>query len=614
MKLNFNRFFLFLFLFLLGLFAFTACTQPTPVTRPTQEPEVPSIAEVDASIAKWDSGNNTRYTVTVEEQNRNGTFRYRIVIADGQVRAAQQQAKVDGTWQAPTAMDLTLAQNYTVDALFARLRSDVLGVDEVPMDIYVIFDPLSGFPSAVEAKALPTYNAEGNLQLNRELGYTFTIDVKVLIEDTVGQSKSPLLTLTRSGGEQAYCDILRIYEDGSSIYSDDCREVLLQLTTPPQQQARLVELAQILASIDETRDDAGTIYHLILAGTGTETAQEDQVWTMGIELAELLSHPIGAGITLLYFRDGQMYGFDMRAVTGQPANVEVVTPLYGMITKMDGSLLAYGDAESLHWLDLTSGDTGIFFANPPDGHYLPRGWNHLGQLLLQRFSGDAAPEWGWTSRDDPVWHPIGLPAGAFACDTGVSLAPSAAEFVIAAGGDCTQDTGLSLVSINDGSVRKLIDAQKVPGSGAFAPMYSPDGTWITFSLTLMDTPDNPHKVFLMRADGSEMAPITENATGRAEHPIWSGNGSQIYFSLHGADTGEDGIYVYNLADTSTALVFTGTDLSPVSISPSEEFLAFFTGPDLKSFTLDREELVSISRGNESSPVSFIGWLDTRTDK
>lgn len=616
MKRNAPYIFLFL-IALVGLFAFTACAQPTPGTPPPQVSDVPPIAEVDNAISQWKNGNNTGYSVTVEESNNTGTFRYRVVIADGNVRAAQQQAKIDGNWENPTAMDLTLAGNYTVDKLLDRVRADVVGINDKPLNMHAIFDPSLGFPSSVTVTALPTYTAAGTLQLNRDLSYAFTADVKVLIEDTINSTKTPLLALTRSGGEQAYCDNLRIFSDGASVYSDDCREILLQLTVPERQLTRMNELAATLSTLDETREDAGIVYHLTFTGNGTATAdatQNDQIWNLGMEMADLLSHPIGAGITMLYVRGEQLFGFDMRAEMGQPASMKVVQPLYGALAKLDDSSLAYADSESLHWLDLQTGDTGVFFANPDNGHYIPRGWNHQGQLLLQRFVGDAAPEWGWTTLDDHAWHPINLPAGAYACDTGVSIAPNAAEFVIAVGGACTQDTGLSLINMIDGSVRKLIDAQKVPGSGAFTPSYSPDGNWIAFSLTLMDTPENPQTVFLVHADGSGMIPITENATGQASHPIWLGDSTQIFYALQGADTGEDGVYAYTVSAGTTEFVFTGTDVSPVSVSPSAEFLAFFVGTDLKSYTLERNELIPVVRGDENNVIHFVGWLDTRSDK
>jgi hypothetical protein len=604
-----------LFLTIFFLFALAACAEPTPTPSPLPVPNVPPIEEVDSALSKWNNGNNMRYSVTVEETTNAGIARYRIVIADGVVRVAQQQAKVNGEWQTPVAFDLETAENYTIDALFARIRNDALGLGIVPMDMNIIFDPISGFPSVVDATALPTYNEEGHLQLNRDLGYTLVTDVKTLIEDTAGVEKDPILYVTRSGGEQAWCDTLRVYPNGSSVYTDDCREVLLQLTPPTDMQDQLMAYVASLSTIDETQETAGVQVHLILSGDGTEApnaATLDEVWSLGRELAELLSHPIGAGITLLYSRQGQLYGYDMRAAMGQPANVQAVPPVYGMVATPDGKTLAYADSEKLYWMDLQTGDTGVFFSNLPDGHYVPRGWNRQGQLLLQRVQGTSEVEWGWTSREDASWHAIPLPAGAFQCDTGISMNPNAAEFVIAAGDACENETGLTLIHMNDGSTRKLIDAQSVPGSGAFHPAWSPDGTWIVFSLTLMDTPENPQRVFLVRADGTELTPLTNNTTGEATHPIWASEGARIFYALHGADTDEDGIYAYDLSG-STELILPGAEFHPVSISPSAEFLVYSTGAEMKAYLLRHEETYSIVRGIEDEDVFFVGWLDTRPE-
>ncbi|GAB4580131.1 MAG: hypothetical protein Fur0022_28700 [Anaerolineales bacterium] len=603
-------FFLFLFL--------AACTQPTPTQSLLPVPNVPPIDEVDRAISLWESGNNTRYTVTIEETNNTGTFLYRVVIADGKVRAAQQQAKVDGAWQTPIALPLETAEQYKIDALLQRVRNDVLGLGVVPMDMQVIFDPTSGYPSVVEANALPTYSPEGNLQLNRDLGYSLTTHVEVLIEDTVSTTKDSLLYLTRSGGEQAYCDTLRILADGSSIYTDDCREVLLQLTLPTAKYERLLELSASLSTLNETKEEMGAKYDLTLYGTGTQTAEAttlDQVWTLSQELADLLSHPIGAGVTLLYANQNQLFGFDMRSSMGQPANLQLTPPLYGMASNLDGSLLAYADGESLHWVDLLTGETGTFFSNLSDGHYRPRGWNEQGQLLLQRFSTPtSAPEWGWTSRDDPTWQPIDFEEGLFACDTGVSLNPKGGEFVIAVGGACENDLGLTLVNIADGTVRKLIDAQSVPGSGTFHPAWSPDGSWIAFSLELRDSSENPQQIFLVRADGSEMLPLTRHTTGQASHPIWSTEGTQIFYALHGAETGEDGIYTYTLSSGQVALTLAGENIFPVSISPEDEFMIFSTETEMRAFLFSHGDVYPIVRWAENEPVVFVGWLDERSDK
>ena len=615
MKSDSYRFFLFILATLL-LLSIGACTQ-TPTTLPFPNPIVPPVEEIDQANQKWQNGNNLHYFVTVEETNQNGTFVYRIVVADGQIRAAQQLEKVDGVLQSPVAIDFEDAQMYTVDALFERVRNDALGLGVVPMNMSVIFDPLSGFPSVVEAKALPTSTEDGTLKLNRELSYSFTTDVKVLIEDTVGLSKDPLLVFYRSGGEKAWCDVLRVYADGTSIYSDDCRQTLLQLQPPPNSVVVLKELATNLSGIDETRQDGGVIQRLVLYGNGNGTPDAgalETAWNLGLGLSELLSRPIGAGITLMYTQNDLLLGFDMRTSLGQPASVEIKSPLHGMAAHPNGDLLTYNDNAGLHWLKLKTGETGLFFSNPPGSYYAPRSWSRQGPLLLERIhEGNNPPEWGWTSIEEPSWHPIALKAEAFTCDTGVSQDPNTGNFVVAAGGDCQNDPGLTLVNLEDGGIRKLVDSQGIAKSGAFTPSWSPDGNWIAFSLALMDTSENPQRLFLVHPDGTEMTALTANTTGQASHPVWSEDGSRLFYALTGADTGEDGIYTYDMSGQHE-LLHAGTGIYPISVSPSDEFLAFWNGEGLNAILLTHGELFVAALSTETSTPVFVGWLDARIDR
>ncbi|MFQ5617041.1 MAG: hypothetical protein ACE5GO_11365, partial [Anaerolineales bacterium] len=455
--------FLLIILPLLSLLA-AACNPfaagPTPPPTPT--PDVPSILEVDSAIKRWEAGNNRRYFVEVEEVNVEGTYLIRVVIADGEVRVAQRVEKVDGKWQAPVALDFAIAQNYTVDALLQRVRNDALGEGAAPMNMFVIFDTISGFPSVVETTALPTHNEQGQLRLNREHNYTLGVNVGVLIEDQVGLGKEPVMSLTRSGGANAWCDVLRIFPDGSSIYTDDCRQTLLQMRPPSASFAALEEISGGITGIDEWAENEGGRLHLVIYGAGGSDPDNTTLadtWELATELADLLSRPIGAGVTLLYTRHSVLFGFDMRTLLAQSTSVDIREPLYGALVSPDSGYLVHADGAGMHWLDTASGNSGIIFSNPSGAHYLPRGWGEQ-VLVLQRVpdKGDGTPEWGWTNLDDRSWHPIALKSGAFSCDDGVSVSPAAAEMVIAVGGeDCSVDVGLTLVYIEDGGIRNLVD-------------------------------------------------------------------------------------------------------------------------------------------------------------
>lgn len=618
MKVNPFRLFLLLALSLIALL--TACNalrSPTPPTLPTAR--VPPLDAIDRAIEQWKSANNQRYFAVVEETTQQGTFSYRIVFADGSVRAAQRLEKIGGTWQPPTPLDPESARQYTVDALLERIRRDALGLGPAPLDMTVIFDPLSGFPSVVEAIALPTYQEDGTLRLNREHNYSFTLAVDALIEDTVALGKPPLMLVTRSGGPAAYCDTLRIYPDRSSIYTDDCRQILLQLSPPAASLETILSLTQALPEIDQSREEGGAVYRLHLFGTGPAPADEtltNSAWELAHSLAELLSRPIGAGITLLYTDDHAIFGLDMRTTLSQPAAIQTTPPVYGAAVSPDESNLAYADGSGVHWVNLENGDTGLLLANPPEGHYRLHGWNGQSQLILQRVDADAAPpEWGWASLAERFWHPLPLETGAFACDSGVDVNPVGSELAIAAGGACQAEAGLSLVSPEAGSLRKLIDSTAVPGGGAFDPAWSPDGSWIAFSLALMDTPENASRIFLIHPDGTALTQITENNAGQARSPAWSADGTRLYYTLQAAGEAEDGVYEYNLETGNHTLLIPGENLRPLSVSPSGEFLVFQDQSNLVAWMLTHDQAIPVAAATDEGVLpQFVGWLDDRVEE
>ncbi|HLF88353.1 MAG TPA: hypothetical protein VI451_05365, partial [Anaerolineales bacterium] len=141
----------------------------------------------------------------------------------------------------------------------------------------------------------------------------------------------------------------------------------------------------------------------------------------------------------------------------------------------------------------------------------------------------------------------------------------------------------------------------------------PDGNWTAFSLALMDTPENPQRLFLVHPDGTEMTALTANTTGQASHAVWSEDGSRLFYALTGADTGEDGIYTYDMSGQHE-LLHAGTGIYPISVSPSDEFLAFWNGEGLNAILLTHGELFVAALSTETSTPVFVGWLDARINR
>ena len=122
----------------------------------------------------------------------------------------------------------------------------------------------------------------------------------------------------------------------------------------------------------------------------------------------------------MLYQDGDaLFGFDMRTMLAQPATLEARQPLHGVRAHPDSSYIAFADDSGLRNLEISSGNTGLFFSNRQGGHFLPREWGGSGHLVVQQVNSDGSLEWGWTSLEETSWQPLALKNG-FSCDTGIN--------------------------------------------------------------------------------------------------------------------------------------------------------------------------------------------------
>jgi hypothetical protein len=233
-------------LFLLSFLA-AACSSPTPTVEvqlpslPT--PDVPAITEIDDAIERWENSNTSDYYIEVDERNQDEQWKIRMVVAEGKIRSAQRlDFDAEGNLGEPYSISHEEAQAYTIESLFQRVREDALGEGPSLVNMMVGFDKSLGFPLYVQAEALPSYPENGTLELNRWYSYDLSVGVKTLLENTFGTDQEPIFTLIRSDGPNAWCNNLRIFPDSSSIYTDDCRNELLQIPIPESRLALLNEL------------------------------------------------------------------------------------------------------------------------------------------------------------------------------------------------------------------------------------------------------------------------------------------------------------------------------------------------------------------------------------
>lgn len=582
-----------------------ACTQmsgsPTAIPLPTAK--VPSLFEIEGAIESWQSSSNQDYSMTVEETTSAGTALYRLVVDDGEIWAAQRLDRVDGAWQPPVALPVAEAEAYTVDALLERIRSDAVGEGSAPLNMFVVFDSLSGFPTLVEAKAIPSYTADGKISLNREHSYTLSVTVDVLLEDTFGLNKNPLLSLYLSGGEQAWCSLLRIFDDGSSIFSDNCRQLLLQLRPPQSSFEELSALAAGLAPVDQLLPETNGTRRLVLHGSGSaeaDAAALEEVWALAFELNDLLSQPIGEGITLLRRQGDLVVGFDMRTNLEQPAALDVEAPLLGGIVSRDGVLLIYGDAAGLKWMDTLTGETGTVFNNASGQRNVPVHITANGRVVLQRTTeGSNAVEWGWISLDERSWHPL---EGMGRCITGVSSGPDG-RLAVSAGTEngCGTQAGLHLFDPSTGAAEPLLTGM---GSGS-DPAWSTDGEWI--AVVLADGAAS--SLYLVRPDGSGETALTGNAEGQVNGVLWDPAENLLYYGISGAENQESGLIEYDPESDSVTRTLPGDNLSPIGFDPGGDFVAFLSEDGLGVWMVPFGQVTPITNV-EGFERSFIGWIDS----
>lgn len=599
---------------------------------PLPTADVPPLSEVDAAIERWRVSQTLRYFAEVEERTTSRMIKVRLVVVDGQVRTAQQLVRNDqGDWDPPTALSPQEAQAYTIDALLERIRRDTLGTGPAPVNLRVVFDPGLGFPSIVHAEALPTYTADGKERLNRQYSYQLVVTVTALLEDTFGIGRQPILTLTRSGGSEAWCDNLRIFPDGSSVYTDECSQTLLQLRLPQKKLQSLLDLAERFASLDDLRSGNGT-QRLLITGSGTGSADEDTLqsaWELAGELHHLLSKPIGAGLTLLYLQDNKLYGYNLLSGLAQPAKLPVYGAITGAAVSPDRASLVYGDDQGLRMLDLTSGDLTLLLPAEKKVTYRPLGWSQSNILLAVQTSSQeqALPQWGLVMPDDDQFIPLPSPLDSLPleCVSGWAWSPQDPSLVISIASDAEscqggQLNGLYLVDAEANTVTNLLaiplsseeEADVTTIAGVHTPAWSPDGEWLALGLdTLSESSSGATtQLALIRPDGSELTYLTDYPAGQVAHPIWGAKG-ELFYTLTGLDENADGIYRLSADRETPKKLLSGSALQTLSLSPDGEFLAYQSSSGLNVWSFALGQTIGVTPATVASPAAFIDWLSAQ---
>jgi hypothetical protein len=623
------------YLLIVGFFLLTtltaACSSPTPspeVQLPSlPTPDVPPTTEIDEAIELWEDSNTVDYYIEVEERNQDGQWTIRIVVADGQIRSAQRlDYDAEGDLGEPYSISQEEAQAYTIESILQRLRADSIGEGPSLFNIITAFDNLLGYPRYIHAEALPSYTEEGTLELNRQHSYDLSSQVKMLLEYTFGTDQEPIFTLLRSGGPEAWCDSLNVYPDGSSIYSDDCRNEVWQIPIPESRLMLLNELSSSFASMDDLRSEDEQTQRLLIQGTGVGTPSIttlEESWLLSEELHEILSEPTGLGLVMSYVFGGDLYGFDIFNKVTLPSQLSSSGDFLGAVLNNEGDLLAFSDDEGLGVFDIQNQGSTLLLPTPEDGYYLPRSWSNSGRLLVSHLpDNEGEPiRHGWITVEDKTWQELPTPEGihSYGCDTGAVWSPEGGSLAITGleyGEPCSTSPGLTTIDLPSNRAQVVIaptlntfDDDATLIAGAHTPAWSQDGTWIAFGLDQEPTEaaNFPTRLYRVHPDGSNLTPLTSNSQGYATNPVWAHDGS-LFYGLSGAGADIDGLYQYLPNDNSHLLLLPGMGIHPLSISPDGEFLLFEQDQILKIWRIRLQEIVAEIPGDEENPTSFAGWI------
>ncbi|MEW6715984.1 MAG: hypothetical protein AB1345_00545 [Chloroflexota bacterium] len=622
-----------IFVLLITAVLLTACGSGVTLTTSKNPPPlptavVPPLEDIDNAIQQWESSNITRYSIEVEERTTANFLKVRLVVVDDQIRVAQVLYKdEEGSWKNPQTMDIMVAQAYTVDALFERFRRDTLGLGPAPVNLHIYFNPYWGYPSIAQADALPTYNEEGKEVLNRAYSYSIVVQVNPLLEDTFGKDRQPTLTLIRSGGPEAWCDNLRIYSDGSSIYTDECSQTLLQRKLPDDQLLKFQNLIASFGSLDDLRAEGNQSQQLIIIGNGSGTPDANTLeaaWLLTSEFHDLLSQPFGAGVMLVYSLGNHIYNIDLLSMQSQSAELSIQGSLNGALLSPLGTLLVYSDDMGLHRIDIQTGVEELLISSTEGTYYRPLTWSQDDRLLVVRTqSGAEDIGWIWVTSGEKSWHELPLPAGYsnYGCSTGWAWSPEDALLAFTGlgyGDGCNQVPGLTLIDLELNVAQNLALCPEITtgledGStimaGAHTPAWSPDGMWLALGLDIPATEALvfPTQLVMVHPDGRNITYVTNNTVGIADHPTWSAGGL-LYYSLTGVSEAEDGVYRYFPTAGETTRIISGSALHPLSISPDSEYLVYEneSGLSVWSFTLGQS--LPVATNQEEARTHFLGWI------
>lgn len=339
--------------------------------------------------------------------------------------------------------------------------------------------------------------------------------------------------------------------------------------------------------------------------------------------------------SILFESAGGVKSFDLNTSSISDVLALPTSDILGITLSPDLGTLAYSLVDGLYMVDLTSGALVFSMSPEPGETIIPRQFNPRSlpgrsQVLVSRKKGEITTFSILNQAPEPGWNQLPPPpdAESYGCDTGVSWSSSGERIAVTGLGygiKCNVNPGLTLISVRRGASFALLNRQITSGlddeavvtAGARTPAWSPDSKYLYFS---QDEAATSALQFFSRLnriseDGIEIIQISENNRGVAAYP-YSPKNELVYYALSGDNPQTDGIYLYNLVEKNSQLIFKGAGYCPLALSKDGLLLLFGrncseTGGsnELRIINLQNSQVQTLYRSTDGRPIQYLGWKE-----